>query len=293
MPVHTIKRRDLEPYLSGRELLGDDASAAELKDWFQQEVGGYAGMAEEDTKFEDRGEVSAALNRRHFGRHLKGKKDLVGLVYGPADATELRFINHHFKNWKVVEPGKIFQNKKYYTKPVTFLPVTPKGALDLPDASVDVVICLSVLHHIANVSYVLGEIARVLKPNGLLFVREPTVTMGEWGSHRQGLTANERGLPLPWLLKACRKQGLEVAQALPAVFAPLDRFVRLFGVYAPYASRLYMAFDSLFSTITLPLARYYRPKWWQRFAPAAVLLVARKPEGKPVSKSMPQRKKKG
>src|SRR5690606_21596913 len=101
-----------------------------------------------------------------------------GRVVGPANATELQSIDIHFSQWHAIEPGKIFHKPEFYSKPVTFLPVNAKGVINLPDASVDVVLCMSVLHHIANVSFVLAEISRVLKPGGLLFLREPTVTMG-------------------------------------------------------------------------------------------------------------------
>ena len=45
--------------------------------------------------------------------------------------------------------------------------------IDLPDASVDAVTCLSALHHVPNVHVVLSEIARVLKPWGVAGFSEP------------------------------------------------------------------------------------------------------------------------
>jgi SAM-dependent methyltransferase len=44
--------------------------------------------------------------------------------------------------------------------------VSPIEALDLPDASFDVVLCTQVLEHVRRPQQALGEIARVLKPGG-------------------------------------------------------------------------------------------------------------------------------
>jgi 2-polyprenyl-6-hydroxyphenyl methylase/3-demethylubiquinone-9 3-methyltransferase len=41
-------------------------------------------------------------------------------------------------------------------------------ALNLPDNSFDVVVCVDVLEHVSDVQRVLAEVARVLRPGGLL-----------------------------------------------------------------------------------------------------------------------------
>jgi ubiquinone/menaquinone biosynthesis C-methylase UbiE len=44
--------------------------------------------------------------------------------------------------------------------------------LDFPDASFDLVICNSVLHHFAEPQNLLAEIARVVKPRGAILLRD-------------------------------------------------------------------------------------------------------------------------
>jgi SAM-dependent methyltransferase len=46
-------------------------------------------------------------------------------------------------------------------------------SLPFPDGSFDLIFGIDVLHHISNVPRLLNEIHRVLKPNGIFFVREP------------------------------------------------------------------------------------------------------------------------
>lgn len=276
MPLHIFKPKDAAPYLTGERLIGDDATPAQLKQWFDEEMDGYADLVAEEPDFQNQREFSAALNRRHYGDLFKGTKDLVGVVYGPATATELTTLTPHVKQWYAVEPGKVFHNPAYYQRPVTFLPVGPQNTLELPDNSVDVVICLSVLHHIANAGFAVSEMARVLKPGGLLLLREPTVTMGDWSKPRPGLTRNERGFPLPWLLAACKAHGLDVFRARQAVFPPLTKLVGMLGGTYPFSNRAYVALDTALSVLTAPFARYHRPTLLSRFAPSAVLLAARK-----------------
>ena len=48
------------------------------------------------------------------------------------------------------------------------------AAMDLPDASVDMVFCHQTLHHLARQEETLAEFHRVLKPGGLLLVAEST-----------------------------------------------------------------------------------------------------------------------
>jgi SAM-dependent methyltransferase len=46
--------------------------------------------------------------------------------------------------------------------------------LALPDASVDIVICSHVLEHLPRPEFTMGEIARILRPGGMLLVGVPT-----------------------------------------------------------------------------------------------------------------------
>jgi SAM-dependent methyltransferase len=57
--------------------------------------------------------------------------------------------------------------------------ISPNGLLDAEDASVDVVISLQVLEHVRDLSVYFAEIARVLKPGGVLLLS----THGTWLYH--------------------------------------------------------------------------------------------------------------
>jgi 2-polyprenyl-3-methyl-5-hydroxy-6-metoxy-1,4-benzoquinol methylase len=46
-------------------------------------------------------------------------------------------------------------------------------SFDLPDQSMDRILCIDAFHHVANQSVVIGEFARILKPGGVLVFSEP------------------------------------------------------------------------------------------------------------------------
>jgi SAM-dependent methyltransferase len=74
---------------------------------------------------------------------------------------------------------------------------SPDAALPFPDASFELVFCLSVLHHIPKVSAQVRGLARVLSPGGHMLVLEPIVPLGDWtGPRKVGLSKRERGIPL-------------------------------------------------------------------------------------------------
>jgi SAM-dependent methyltransferase len=59
---------------------------------------------------------------------------------------------------------------RYGTKPDAY---ADAAALPIPSASVDAVVCLETLEHVAAFERALGEIARVLKPGGRAFLSMP------------------------------------------------------------------------------------------------------------------------
>lgn len=62
--------------------------------------------------------------------------------------------------------------KEYESKPVKFLEMNAEN-LEFEDDTIDTVSLSHSLHHLSNIDKVLGEMKRVLKPNGTFIIQEP------------------------------------------------------------------------------------------------------------------------
>lgn len=111
----------------------------------------------------------------------------------------------------VVEPGEALVRRGRDRYPRIGFAVGDGRALPLPDASVDAVLLVEVLHHVRNASAVLAEAARVLRPGGSLLVEETefggplgrvrywierALSGGVWARNRSEITASLAALGL-------------------------------------------------------------------------------------------------
>jgi ubiquinone/menaquinone biosynthesis C-methylase UbiE len=119
--------------------------------------------------------------------------------------------------------------------------VADANALPFPDAVFDLVICNSVLHHMAEPERLLGEIARLVKPRGAVLLRDlrrPSRLAFRWHVRRHGrhYSGKMRGLyeasvraayvlpELQRLAEASRLGGVRVFNE-PVTHIGLERFL--------------------------------------------------------------------
>jgi ubiquinone/menaquinone biosynthesis C-methylase UbiE len=92
-------------------------------------------------------------------------------------ALDLEPVDREFLEKKAAEHGVSADHPR-----LTF-GVSKDMDLGLPDNSIDVVVTWSVFEHVSDVAGLLGEIHRVLVPDGLLFVQIWPLFFSEHGSH--------------------------------------------------------------------------------------------------------------
>lgn len=193
-------------YLSGERLYGDDFDQAQIDDWFEDEREGYANLGSEaaeggevDPEPQDQPGLSGydAFNQRHAWRHLPGGDLGNALGIGSAYASEFWPIADRVESLTVLEPSHQLRARRLGDLRLDYVDPLPTGIMPFDDASFDLAVCFGVLHHIPNVSTVVAETARVLRPGGWFAVREPIHSMGDWTQPRRGLTKRERGIPKP------------------------------------------------------------------------------------------------
>ncbi|MDE5606529.1 MAG: methyltransferase domain-containing protein [Bacteroidales bacterium] len=153
--------------------------------------------------------------------------------------------------------------------------VNAKGCIDLPNDFADLITCFSTLHHIPNVTYVLNELFRVLKPGGFLLLREPIHSMGDWTKKRPGLTKHERGIPTAYLENIIRKAGITIVQK--HYFGFMGSFLdRLFKGASFLHSRAFLRIDRCLSGVFSFNTHYHATNKMQRVSPTGVFYVLRK-----------------
>jgi SAM-dependent methyltransferase len=259
-----------EKYSDGKTLYGDDLPQDEIDAWFRDEREGYHKLAEE-RKPERYG--YHALNWRHGFRHLPRSQFEHVLGIGSAFGDELRPVLERAKKVTVLEPSDGFSNPTFeYVKP------NPSGRMPFPDNNFDLVTCFGVLHHIANVSTVVRELERCMKPGGWLLIREPTHSMGNWDRPRSGLTRRERGIPLPIIRRIVADAGLQIVYQGRCMFSLTARLQSLLPKkQSVYGTPWITAFDDYLCNLPIWSEQYHATNLIQRFRPWAVFLVLNKP----------------
>jgi ubiquinone/menaquinone biosynthesis C-methylase UbiE len=158
--------------------------------------------------------------------------------------------------------------------PVYYTPNT-LGTIDFQDNSFDLINVFSTLHHIPNVTFVLKELFRVLKPNGYLLLQEPIISMGDWRNKRDGLTVNERGIPDFLLDKIIKDSNMSIVQK--HYFACMTSFlVRITNHHSFFRSKCYYVIDKYLSKLFAFNIVYHPTTLLKRIAPQNVFYVLKK-----------------
>lgn len=263
----------IDAYLNGEKLYGEDFTPEQLAKWYEEEAEGYAGLVQQsDRTFEY---VYHAVNNLHGFRHAELPMDCVALGVGSAHCDELLPISKHLKEIVSLDPSEYFTTDHLGCVPVRQVRPTAEGKMPFANGHFDVITCFGVLHHVANVTFVLGECYRVLRPGGVMFLREPIVSMGDWRKPRRGATKNERGIPYDLVIGMVERYGFEIAKLTLHDFTPLVRILGKLGVPI-FAHRWSSVLDCLVSQVFAYNRKYHRVSTLDRFGPASVFMVLRK-----------------
>lgn len=250
--------------LSGETIYGDDFDDAEIAAWFRDEVDGYASLDHADSRTDHY--AYHALDSAYAWRFLTGTKLRV-LGLGSAYGSEFRPIAARIESLILVEPAQKFWRPRVAGIPAQYRLPEPSGRLALASDSFDLVTAFGVLHHVPNVSAVVAELVRVLKPGGQLAIREPITSMGDWRLPRRGLTARERGLPRDCVPALAARHGCQVTGAWSVGFGPLVRIATRKPSASPWNSPGFVRVDRCLSRLSEFNYSYHRTRFLKRFAP--------------------------
>lgn len=263
----------VSPYFSGNKLYGDDFPPQEVAEWFRDEESAYFELAprtRDNYQYEYH-----AINEYHGFRYLPQVQFENVLGIGSAFGEELRPLLSKIAKIAILEPAVGFKVSELEGVPVRYVSPQCSGDLPFPSEQFNLVTCLGVLHHIANVTKVMREIYRCTAKGGHFLLREPVISMGDWRSKRPGLTKRERGIPIHLLRAMIRDSGFVVVHEARCFFPLTPRF-RYFMRSPVFNSRWCVYFDG--AICRLPwTTRYHAAKPFHKLRPWAIYYVLRKP----------------
>lgn len=266
----------MKRFLSGEELYGNNFSIEDIEIWYNSEKEAYAELLNKDKSKYFYG--YHALNRMHGFSKFELPLEASVLGIGAAYGEELLPIAGKTKSITILDPSDAFVIEDSPLKAAVWKKPSLRGEMDFEEGSFDLVTGLGVLHHIPNVEFVLNEIHRVLKKGGVLMLREPIVSMGDWTRPRQGLTKNERGIPEGILMRMCEDAGFSVVSKRLCGVSAFAKMVKKIGYYGPiYNNGILTRIDFLISkALSFNSKIYHRTSLLEKLSPSSVFLVLRK-----------------
>lgn len=263
----------MNTYLDGKKLIGDDLDFNAIEKWYTEEKE-YAEMYKHEgieTKY-----PYHELNIQNGYNYLPNVIFNKLLSIGGGYCDELIPIVDRLRDITVLEQSEILTKREVGNIPIKHETPNSSGKMVFEDNSFDIVTCFGVLHHIPNVSFVLSEIFRVLKPNGYLLLREPVVSMGDWQKERAGLTKNERGIPKSIFDKMILDLDFKIVKSSWCFTKPFDIFWgKYIGEYA-YNSKKYVQIDRFLGNLLKFNYRYHATSKLEKIRPSCVFYVLQK-----------------
>jgi|TARA_B110000259_G_scaffold188301_1_gene246350 SAM-dependent methyltransferase len=267
----------MNEYLKGDKLYGDNFSIEEINEWFDKEAEGYADKVRDRNKNKGYRYSYHALNKLagfNFLRSDHTFNNVLGM--GSAFGDEFIPIESKIGHLTIIEPSDLFSTKEVLSIPIDYVKPEISGSLPFKNNSFDLILCLSTLHHIPNVSFVLGEMTRCLKPGGYMLIRDPLCSQGDWEKPRKYLTKNERGIPLKIFRNIISDNKLNIVNEKIYVFRPLIKIWEKFSDTPIFNSTLGVKIDGFFSSLFKWNYRYHPDRLYERFTPVAVYYVLKK-----------------
>jgi SAM-dependent methyltransferase len=262
----------MEDYFSGKKLIGDDYDFDHLTRWYQEEEDAYYDLFIQNQFQPFRN--NDYLHNMYGFNYLRSLHRVFSEVlgFGSGDGRELQPIGAQIQNVTIVE-----SSAKYFkgSQPHAYVKAEISGDLPFPSDRFDLIVCFATLHHVANVSKVVSEFSRCLRPGGFCLIKEPITSIGDWRVKRGGCTQNERGIPLKLFDTIVHASGFKIIKRNLHETPFVGRLWTKCGIQVfnnPFA----MIIDRCLSVLLSFNIRYHRTKVFHKLMPNYVFYVLTK-----------------
>ncbi len=263
---------DINLFLSGKKLIGDDYDDERILKWHEEEKDAYLKLLKKDKYIYDYHALNKICGFDFVLRNIHS--DIKACGFGSAYGHELHPIAELCSSITLIDSSASFHVNQESSR-IRYIQATPTGVIDIPDNYFDLITCFGVLHHIPNVSFMLSELYRCLAPNGFLLIREPTTSMGDWRKERKGVTKNERGIPRVIFSRIILDSGFTILKKNSCIFPPFS------SLYSKLENSVFRHKTS--TIIDIILCRifsfnysYHRTSLIKKFAPASEFYICSK-----------------
>lgn len=270
----------IEECLQGKLLYGDDYDYERIKKWFDEEKEGYSNLGTNELeKLSEDIYHYHNLNKLYGFPILESKTNLNKVLgIGSAGGHEFEPIKEKIDHLFILEPSSDLKQNTISGIEINYNSPNISGKMDYQDENFDLITSFGVLHHIPNVSFVISEIHRVLKPNGYFIVREPIISMGDWRHERKGLTKNERGIPVNVFKRIIEENNFDVISE-NYCFTLTTTINKIFGRFLKhpiYYYRPYLILDKIISNLLKNNVKYFTHNKFNKIYPQNVFFVLKK-----------------
>jgi len=268
-------------YLDGDMIVGDDFTEEEIELWYKEEEEAYCELSEEKNEKYLYENINNFYGLDKIIKKLKENNSIDILCFGGAWGGEIQSIlkilnKYNIENYEITivdSSTKMLEivKEKFDAKIVK---ANINGSIHIESNIFDIITCFGVLHHIPNVNYVFSELVRVLKREGIIFLREPISSMGNWNSQRVGTTINERGLGNEYINKLCVNNNIQILKKNYLLFSPFLLLVKKIKV--DIDNKVIIFLDFLLSKMFSWNIKYHRKLLFDKFAPGSIFLILQK-----------------
>lgn len=272
----------MQEYLSGSKLYGDDFNSEQIAQWFEDESEAYYRLASTYYDIFSEGNTSYQyeyhqINYQHGFKSFfkKGLNDIKVLGVGSAYGCELEPIANFCNSITILEPSSSFIRSDILGAPVHYIKPATSGELPFDDDAFDLITCFGVLHHIPNVSKVMSELYRCTKPGGVVLLREPIISMGDWRKPRKGLTTHERGIPLKIFHSIFSNVGFEIVKEYKCFHTLTQKIATIFPA-ASFNDKTTVILDQILSQLPIWSPRYHPQNLLDKLRPTSAFFYLQK-----------------
>ena len=269
-------------FLSGDFLVGDDFKQAEIEQWYKEEEEAYCNLTDSSS---DKSYLYENINNfyglRKILHALNGNKNVNILCFGAAYGGEVRAIKKILDKetsiiYKitVIDSSDVMLQSIKEELDIDIVKASMDGSINLDVNSFDLITSFGVLHHIPNVSYILSEFTKVLKPKGFIFLREPISSMGNWSQKRVGTTINERGISSKYFLRIFDTLNYKIISKHYCFFSKIFKIFNKLKLGLDSYIVIYI--DFLFSKLFRWNTHYFRNTTLKKIAPGSVYILCQK-----------------